>query len=203
MGLLLDMEIRGRTRNRQSLDDVMASLYLEYAARDRGVPEDGLQRAIEAITNGTMQPFFDDHIFGTEPIDYDQYLYHAGYMLEIGAHPDKPSVQLGIDMAQNGDEIVIKSVRPESAAFEAGLDVDDKLLAIDGHRVTRDNLTRLLGSFAPGDTVRATFFRRDNLQTANIVLKDGGNTTYKLVRLPDTSLLQNQTRRDWMNLAAG
>lgn len=203
MGLLLDMEVRGRTRNRQSLDSVIQYLYQEYAARDRGVPEDGLQRAVETITSGTMQPFFQAHVFGTDPIDYDRYLFHAGYKLQPVTEADAPTVSLGVQFAEGSDEPVIGSVHPESAAFEAGLDIDDTLLALDGNRVTRNNVQDLLKHYQPGDTAPATIFRRNKLETIQVTLKPRTVSRYELVRLPDTSLVQNQTRRDWMNLAAG
>ncbi len=203
MGLLLDMEVRGRTRNRQSLDSAMQYLYQEFAARHRGVPEDGLQRAIEAITSGTMQPFFDSYIFGTEPIDYDKYLYYAGYRLEVGVDPALPPVWLGIELVEGKDAVVIKTVHPETPAFKAGLDIDDTLVGLDGHEITTSNLQDLLRNYKPGDTVSVTYIRRHELKKVDVVLESGGNKTYKLVRLPETTLIQNQTRRDWMNLAAG
>ncbi|HLE57297.1 MAG TPA: PDZ domain-containing protein [Rhodothermia bacterium] len=203
IGLLLDMEVRGRTRNRQSLESVMQYLYAEYAARGRGVPEDGLQRAIETITTGTIAPFFEAHIHGTEQIEYDRYLYHAGYRLAVTEDPNVPSVTLGIQLAEGQNDVVISSVVPESAAFEAGLYADDALIALNGRRVTQANLNDVLDDIEPGQTVAATIFRRNQLQTIQIPTRGGGNSKYELVRLPDTSTLQNQTRRDWMNLAAG
>ncbi|MFV1980112.1 MAG: M61 family metallopeptidase [Rhodothermia bacterium] len=203
LGLVLDMEVRGRTRNRRSLDDVIRYLYQNYAARDRGVPENGFQKALETITNGTFQPFFDDHVYGTKPIDYDRYLFHAGYALEEGTDPKKPEAQLGIDLSGEQETVRISSVRPGGGAYLAGLDIDDVIIAIDGKKATLKNMTDLLKAYAPGETVEVLVFRRDRLASFKVVLQGGGNKTYTLKRMDDTNPLQNQTRRDWLNLPAG
>jgi predicted metalloprotease with PDZ domain len=203
LGLLLDLEVRGRTRNRQSLDDVMRYLYQNYAARDVGVPEDGLQTALETVTSGTFAPFFDDHVYGSKPIDYNRYLFFVGYALEQATDPAKPEVKFGVDASPTGGSVKIARLRPDGSAFRAGLAMDDEILALDGQRVTTSNLTDLLMGLSPGDTTTVTVFRRDHLRMFDVVLDGGGNTRYELRRLPDTTLLQNQTRRDWLNLAAG
>lgn len=203
IGLLLDMEVRGRTRNRQSLDHVMQTLYQQYASRRQGVPENGLRSAIEAITSGTVQPFFDAHVYGTDPIPYDQYLFYAGYRLDVSQNPNHPAVVLGLQVADGDGDVLVTGVRPESAAFAAGLDIDDRLVALNGKRLTTESLRDELMRLRPGGTATVTFFRRGELRTATIALEGGGDPMYRFVRLPETTLLQNQTRRDWMNLAAG
>jgi predicted metalloprotease with PDZ domain len=203
LGLLLDLEVRGRTRNLQSLDDVMRYLYQNYAAKGIGVPEDGLQKALETITSGTFQPFFDKYVYGTEPIDYDRYLFYVGYRLVKGTDPSKPAARLGIALTGDPTSITIESVEPSSGAFEAGLDIDDEIIAFDGKRVTRQNLNDNLYDHSPGDTLSVTAFRRGHLKTFEVVLDGGGNVRYELERLPETNTLQNQTRREWLNLAAG
>ena len=81
LGLLLDLEVRNRTANRKSLDDVFRYLYAEYAEKDIGVPEEGFQHALEYISGSGFQEFFDRYVFGFDDIDYDTYLVHAGLKL--------------------------------------------------------------------------------------------------------------------------
>src|SRR5262249_49782674 len=47
--LLLDLEIRSRSKNAKSLDDVVRTLLSNYAAAGTGVPEDGILRAIDTV----------------------------------------------------------------------------------------------------------------------------------------------------------
>jgi len=203
LGLLLDLEVRGRTRNRQSLDDVMRTLYYNYAAKDIGVPEDGLQQVLEEITGGSFQPFFDQYVSGTEPIDYDRFLFHAGYALDRTTNPKLPTVQLGAQIDETAGQTRILNVRPESPAFDAGLNMDDIIVALDGKRVHLGRLNHMLMSYSPGDAASVTVFRKDRLRQFDVLFKGGGNAIIKLKRMDDTSTLQNQIRRGWLGLSAG
>ena len=83
LGVLLDLEIRNRTANTKSLDDVFRYLYTEYAEKDRGVPEDGFQEAVEGVAGSLFDEFFDAYVYGVEDIDYNDFLKHAGLALEV------------------------------------------------------------------------------------------------------------------------
>jgi predicted metalloprotease with PDZ domain len=99
--------------------------------------------------------------------------------------------------------VKIATVSPGSGGFEAGLDIDDLIVAIDGKRVAATGIPRLMKGYSPGETVEVTVFRRDRLMSFQVVLDGGANTTYELRRMENSSQLQNQTRRDWLNLPAG
>ena len=81
LGLLLDLEIRGRTGNGRSLNDVFRFLYAEYAEKDIGVPEDGFKKALEAVSQSSFSLFFEKYVYGMEDIDYNTFLKHAGLIL--------------------------------------------------------------------------------------------------------------------------
>jgi predicted metalloprotease with PDZ domain len=181
----------------------MRYLYQNYAARGIGVPEDGLQKALEAITNGTFEPFFNDHVYGTKPIDYNRFLYHAGYRLERGFDDSKSPVNMGVRLERGSDELKLSGVEPGGAAFEAGLTVGDVIISVDGRKATRENFASLAEDLAVGDTVSVTAFRGNQLKSFELVMQDGGNVKYELIRMDNTTTLQNQIRRGWLGLAAG
>ncbi len=81
LGLLLDFEIRHRTANEKSLDDVFRYLYAEYAEKNRGVPEEGFQQALEHVADSRFDAFFRAYVYGVEDIVYNDYLRHAGLLL--------------------------------------------------------------------------------------------------------------------------
>ncbi len=64
LGMLLDLEIRQRTKNKKSLDHVMRNLNETYAKQNLGVPEDGFQQAIQTVTNSGFEEFFADYVRG-------------------------------------------------------------------------------------------------------------------------------------------
>ena len=58
IGLLLDVEIRARTKNQKSLDDVMRYLMETYANKGVGFPEDGFLKAVETVAGSDFHEFY-------------------------------------------------------------------------------------------------------------------------------------------------
>lgn len=198
LGFLLDLEVRGRTNNEKSLDDVFQYLNRTYAQQDRGVPEDGFEKALETVTGTSFQPFFDAYVYGTEDIDYNAYLKQAGLRLVKSEDSSRPAVRLGINFSNDSDEVVISSLRPDAPAYEAGLDIDDVLVALDGKEVTRQNLTTLLHAYQPGDTATLTYTRRGERREVRLTFGGGGNVQYEIQPVDNPTALQDAIRTDWL-----
>jgi len=194
LGFLLDLEIRQVTNNKKSLADAMRYLYAQYAQKQRGVPEDGLQQAIEAIAGMSFAAFFENYVYGTKTIDYNRFLNYAGLQLTKRVDEKNPPVFLGLRLQKTGGQPKIQNVVPESPAFRAGLDLDDILLAFDGRRVDSSNLNMLLKEFAPGDTLRVTVFHRDRLRTVPVILAKARPGKYKIEEMEKASKLQKMIR---------
>jgi predicted metalloprotease with PDZ domain len=78
LGLLLDLQIRERTRNRRSLDDVMRAMYRLCADRGRGFDDEELVTAVGDAADADFAPWFDRYVYGTVTPPYGEILGHAG-----------------------------------------------------------------------------------------------------------------------------
>ena len=89
VGLLLDLDIRSRTKNQKRIEDVIHYLDVNYSAKAQGVPEDGLVKALQAVTGSDFQEFFDANVRGRGELNYNRYLNLAGLAVEAGRalHP--------------------------------------------------------------------------------------------------------------------
>ena len=195
LGLLLDLEIRGRTENRLSLDDVFRYLYTEYAAMDKPVPEYGFEAALETVVGTSFQSFFDAYVYGTEEIDYNQYLRHAGLNLEKMV--DDSAASLGVDISTADGRFKIRRVNPGSPAEKAGLTIDDVFLSIDGKEATESNFRRLMDKYAPGDTVELTYLRKGKEGSARVKL-GSALPNYRIARVENPTALQTAIYRSWL-----
>ncbi|GIV59357.1 MAG: peptidase M61 [Rhodothermaceae bacterium] len=195
MGMLLDLEVRARTGGTRSLDDVIRYLNETYARQGRGVPEDGFRQALEHVTGTSFQAFFDAHIYGTEDVDYDRYLAHAGLRLERRTDPARPAAWLGVRTDADGR---ITDVWPGSGAFEAGLDLDDVLLAVEGNDVSAGSLDDLLHPFQPGDEVTVTVRRWGEEQTFRVRLDARLPDAYAIVPVAAPAPGQAALRAAWL-----
>ena len=97
---------------------------------------------------------------------------------------DVPPIKVYLGLVMGGK--TVRSVRSDSPAYEAGVQPRDELLAIDGRRVTAGELDERLKQYEPGDEIRLTLFRRDDLRELSITLtsKPDGKWTLRRVKEP-------------------
>jgi predicted metalloprotease with PDZ domain len=211
LGLLLDLDIRRRTNNRKSLDDVMRHLNTEFFLKGRNFTPEDFQKTCELMAGASLEQFFARHVRGRDDLEavYNQMLAGAGLRLEqaglgIGADgPDRPVRMkgfLGADLEEkpDGDLILIKSVRAGSPAYEQGLNAKDQIIALDGARVNKETFETLIAAKRPGDTVRLTVFRFDDLRTLDIRLGGRIDAPYRIAPLPNASAEQKRIYRAWL-----
>ncbi len=180
LGLMLDLDIRRRTNNRVSLDDVMRYLNIEYAKKDRGVPEDGILKAVEAVSGQDYDEFFQRYIDGTEVPDYEGIMAAAGILVADQAE-NLPIPYLGFEI-RGSEELTISNLRNNSPAMAAGIMDDDILLAIENRRITRRNYSEILGTLSPDQIVTISVFRENMLKHFKVTV---GQTPEKLILLDD------------------
>jgi predicted metalloprotease with PDZ domain len=174
----LDLELRGRTNGRVSLDDFMRRLFERfgepagalrpgYVARPYTLAD--LRRELGELTGDAAfaAAFFDRHIEGREPIDFARLLARAGYILGPAAPSrgwigdvavlERPGgLLVGGDGSLGGPNLVPFG----SPLAAAGIDRGDTIVAIDD-RPASTATWRAITTRTPGTTVRLTFERRD------------------------------------------
>ncbi len=195
LGILLDLEIRHRTANKKSLDDVMRYLYGHFAARNRGVPEDGIRAAVQAVTGKDFSGFFRRFVDGNEHISAAPFLAFAGLKLITEADSSKPAVSTGFTLDEEGK---IRDIWPGSAAEKAGLDLGDQVLALNRRRITSENLARQLKAFQAGDPVPVWFFHKDSLRQITVILDGKANLKYRIEPEQNPNPLQKEILKSWL-----
>ncbi|MEE9133047.1 MAG: hypothetical protein V3U13_05755 [Gemmatimonadota bacterium] len=126
LGLLLDIEIRHATNNRNSLDDVMARLYSEHYLRGRGFTSDDFVSYVgEYVGREAAEQFYRNYVDGREPYPYQEVLALAGLSFNTDTIVEP---FFGVQVASTRDgRMLVRRVVPGSAAAAAGLRVNDFL----------------------------------------------------------------------------
>jgi predicted metalloprotease with PDZ domain len=150
---LLDVEIRARSRGRANLDQVLAALWREHGTPERPVPEDGMQAFFERVTGVPLGDVFDAWIRSAAEIDYDRTLAHVGLEVQRHARSDAAPCALGVKLRGDTGRAVVGSVTREGAAWRAGIDPGDEILAIGSTRIESNTVEPALRGRAPGDAV--------------------------------------------------
>ncbi|HZI65054.1 MAG TPA: PDZ domain-containing protein [Thermoanaerobaculia bacterium] len=203
-GMALDLEIRRRTRNRRSLDDVLRRLFKRVTADGAGFPEGDYRRACEDVAGGSLAGFWRDYIDGTRELELGGFLEAAGLGLrrdpkkEEGEKPVTRRPHFGAVVQRSGDHLVAATVRSGSPAERAGLCARDEILAIDGTRVDMESWEKRLDALTPGRAVDVAVLRAGALRELSITPESRDATVLKIVPLAKATPLQKQTYRSWL-----
>jgi len=178
IALALDLTLRSRSDGRTSLDDLMRELWKRHGATGRGVEKGEIPRLAEEISGLKLKPLFAAWVHGTGELPVKPLLAAAGVELEWETAGGTPS--LGARTVADGADLKLANVYDGGPAQAAGLSANDVLCAIDGLRVTRDNLDKLLGRHRGGDAVAVHAFRRDELMSFTLTLADAPRDVARL-----------------------
>lgn len=133
VGLLLDLEMRAQSNGKSSLDDVFKRLWQEYFLQNKGMEENAVQTAVEAIMDKSFKRFFDSYVMGTDPIDYASFFTPFGLELETKITEGLTWENIGLEkVAEDKGGLYIESLRPATDAARAGLGDKMLILKVDG-----------------------------------------------------------------------
>jgi len=198
LGLLLDLEIRKRSKGTKSLDDVMRYLYAEFFKKNRNYGAGDFQKACELMAGSSLDEFFNKYVHGTAELDYNGAFEAAG--LQLDTTSGGGGVYFGADVTQDNDRLIVRRVYAGSPAYEQGLNAGDQIVAMDNMRVTRDFFNARMLEKKPGDLVSLTIFRFDDLSTLFIKLVERREGTYRIVPLPNATEAQKRIHRAWLSV---
>jgi predicted metalloprotease with PDZ domain len=207
VGMALDLEIRRRTRNRRSLDDVLRRLYRLVRSEGAGFPESEYRRVCEEVAGGSLAGFWRDHIDGTRDLALERFLGHAG--LGFKREPKKEEGEatpakrpwIGAVVQRAGALMSVATVRSDSPAERAGLCARDEILALDGACVDLETWERRLEDLKPGRAARLTVFRAGALRDIVVAPEVRDATVLKIVPLAKADALQKSIHRSWLGAA--
>ena len=203
LGLLLDLEMRRRTNNVKSLDDVMRMLYTDFYKRGRNYTPADFQKVCETLAGGSLEQFFARYVRGREELPYNEFLAAAGLQLNTTGEGEMmvpPAFSyLGAELEETNGIVTVTRVPAGTPAYEQGLNAKDQILALDGVRVNQELLETLIRQKPIGSVVRLTVFRNDDLRTLEIKLGSRVIVPYRIFQLPSRTDLQRQIYESWMS----
>jgi predicted metalloprotease with PDZ domain len=219
LGNLLDLEIRYRTQNQKSLNDVFLYLFKTNGLPMPGFEEvHGFRDTVELIVKqaapgkADFGDFFAKYVSGVEEIPWNDFLDHAGLMLEEKKGNAEPYIGIttGTSIPTGAGlfgppttqlppgQIAITGIAPDSPAAEAGLDSGDILVAMDGDRIDPGSFNDRFKEKKIGSTIQLTVTRRDRLITISVPVRSREPITYSIKEKPAATELQKQIFTSWL-----
>ncbi|MFQ3619129.1 MAG: M61 family metallopeptidase [Cyanobacteriota bacterium] len=199
VSLLLDLLIRAKYDNGRSLDDVMRLMWQRFGQDEIGFTPAELEGAIASVAETDLTDFFHRALQTTEELPFDEYLHPFGLCLQPDDVSSAPP-SLGITTRAENGKTMIQFIEMGAPAQQAGLDIGDELLALDGLRVSAEQLGDRLQNYRPGDTVQVTVFHQDELRTVPVVLDPPSPNQFNLTPLPHAKDAQKALLRGWLGI---
>jgi predicted metalloprotease with PDZ domain len=199
LGFVLDARIRGATGDTKSLDDVMRLAYARYSGA-RGFTPEQFRQAASEVAGTDLGPWFKRALESTDELDYAQALDWFG--LEFRAPPSQsdPPGWLGVKVKIDAGRLVVENVPRGTPAFDAGVNPDDEILAIDDFRVApeKEKLDERLEAYKPGQKVILVIARREELKRLNVTLGREPADRWTLTVRPDRTPGQQAHLTSWL-----
>jgi predicted metalloprotease with PDZ domain len=179
IALALELELRTRFNN-LTLDSYMTALWKKFGKTEVAYTIPGLEGVLADLTGDKKfaEDFFSKYITGHESFNYKPLLEKAGLVLKR-ANESKP--WMGYVQLKDGNNLTITSNTViGTPLYNAGLDVDDQLLTLDGKPVKKStDLEPILKDHKPGDAIQVEYDHRGEKKTATLTLI--GNPYFSIV----------------------
>ena len=195
--MALDLEIRNSSQNMYSLDDVFKTMFERFPLDVKGYTNDDFLNVCEEFSGISLKEFFDDHVYGTKAIDWDKYLGFAGLKLSKIAKPGSPAA--GLYPGKSGEKILVTSVLAGSPADRAGIIKGDEIIALDGMKLSFENMEKKIRSLKAGDKAEFFVFRSNKLMKFPIILAEQNDESYSIEKIENPTGLQKAIYEKWTN----
>lgn len=205
LGTMLDLMIREATRGQRSLDDVMRTLSARFTPQ-RGITGRDIERAVHEVCACDAQSFFEAHVRGARPIDFDHYLRAIGLRTQVSWSPalssdgkPEPDLRVSAFSAAGDSTLRLRITNPDSAWGRAGLHTGDQVVSLDGHPVaTSTDFRSWLGKLHIGDTARVDVMRDGAVSPVAVLVTGYDRPTVRIDEIADATSEQRRLRAQWL-----
>ncbi|MBI5282577.1 MAG: M61 family metallopeptidase [Candidatus Solibacter usitatus] len=199
VGFLLDAKIRKATGGAKSLDDAMKLAYARYGGA-RGYTPEQFRAVCNEVARADFGAWFKNALETTEELDYKEVLewYGLRFRPEPARGGGAPRILTGISANTASGRIVVSGLRRGTAGYDAGLNVDDEILAVSGYRVRAEQWPSRLENYKPGETVDLLISRRDKLMTLKMPVVGDKPQAWGLEVRPDATEEQKGRLKGWL-----
>lgn len=171
IALALDLEMQ--TRYHKSIDTYMNAMWKRFGKTEIPYTIATMQEVLATVTDAAFAAsFFNKYIIGHDPVDYAALFAKAGYELKNSTE-GKAAIGINSQPDEQGRLLVSRNTIKGSAAYEAGLDINDEILKLDGTVAkTASDISSFLQQKKPGDVVTVTYKHRGQEKTTAVTLKE-------------------------------
>jgi len=182
----------------------MRLAYQRYSG-PRGFTTDDFLGVVREVGGADVASWLSRVVSTTEELDYAEALSWFGVEFSKEPrrqNPDEPREEkafLGASTRNDAGRLVVMEIKRGTPAFDAGVSVDDEIVAIDGFRVAPDGLDTRLEQYRPGDSATLTIARRARLLQIPVKFGAEPENQWHLRRVEKPSAEQTEHFAAWLH----
>jgi predicted metalloprotease with PDZ domain len=203
-GFLLDAEIRQRSQGTASLDEALVLLYQRCVGP--GYTNRDLQEICEQLTDSDFAEWFTTYIDRPTAFDYATALELWGLRFSPAARGESgrgegertEAVTIGVTVRDSDGQTLVTAIRAGTTGQQAGLNMDDEVLAVNDRRVNATSFMEELRATAPGGWVTLLIARRGQLKEIRVEIAASVPENWRLARTNQPSDPQQVQWTAWL-----
>ncbi|MDD7887395.1 peptidase M61 [Flavivirga sp. 57AJ16] len=204
IGMCIDILMREESDGDRGILSLMKALSNKYG-KNKPFEDDKLIDEIVAMTYPSLRTFFDTHVIGDIPIDYNEFLQKVG--LEIGEGQIEVNYIL-MDGApivsgdpQKGTIFFTEQALKNSFWKAQGVQVNDVIKSVDGEVLTLQNANQVLQQvfmWKPGKDIEVKLDRNGEEVVIKTTTTQGYTTGMAIIEKADATDAQKALRKAWL-----
>lgn len=182
IALWLDLTIRRKSNNQYSLDTLMRELWIHFGRTNIGTSEDDFINIANLLCGEDISAAFKYHLYSNERIDLTAELANYGVELQKQKFKKLNNLEtttathyhayIGAQYKAQAFGLTITQVLENSPAANAGIAVNDILIAVDKIKVTEQSIQAIFDHLPANSELTCHFFRDDQLLSSTLTVAD-------------------------------
>jgi predicted metalloprotease with PDZ domain len=197
VAFLLDAKIQTATAGKQCLDDAMRLAYTRYADT-RGFTSEEFRATLREVAGIDLQAWYASALESADELDYTEALAWFGLRFAT-PKTSLAKAWLGMHTKVDNGRLLVTQIPRDTPAWQAGINVDDELLAIGDYRVRPEQWATRLEQYRPGEQVSLLVARRERLLRLEVTLTAEPPQSWKLEVHPEASPEQRTRFATWLH----
>ncbi|HYU51606.1 MAG TPA: hypothetical protein VEK37_01620, partial [Gemmatimonadaceae bacterium] len=201
----LDIIIADSTRGRRGIDDVMRLMYDRFAKK-RAFTGVDIESAVHDVCQCNVHQFFEDHVRGAKPIDFNALLAPLGLRVVLTNAPVAdsagtryPDLRISAYAPPAGGRMRVRIMDPRTVWRTAGLHTGMEFVSLKGMPIDSfPDFRRAIRSIRIGEVVPVEVLRNGVPQKLQVTVTGYERTRARIVEVPDATPAQLERRRRWL-----
>ena len=140
IAFITDVFVLESSGNKKSLNNIMKTLYTDFAKKGKGVSDEDYKHTVEKIAGKSFDKIYTNFIHDKKDFTpvLKESLNYIGCDLKIEPSKNFNEAYLGFKVRYENNKCLIDIIFPNSIAELQGLSINDEIISINGYKIVND-----------------------------------------------------------------